>query len=154
MSQSDYIKFKKTSSELNINKFPRLLVQSAYLNNKEYLIENSQNNHVTFNQLKPQNIIKIYGMEVLKQTYSNCVKNCQLLNCYPKSNFQEHPVIGNQYNPTVKIGVLSGVKVGEPKCIYKNDGLYCNKNKILKPIPYIKEIRYIKYKKMIEKYKK
>lgn len=150
MSQSDYIKFKKTSSELNKNNFPRLLVQSAYLNNQGYYLENQNNIHVTFNQLKPPNITKVYGMEVITNTYSNCVDNSKSLYCYPKSNYRDHPVIGNQYNPTVKTGSLSGGNVGEPKCIYMEDGLYCNNNKILKPITYTKNIHYINYKKIIE----
>jgi hypothetical protein len=148
MSQSDYIKLKKTSAVLNKNNFPQLLIQSSYLDNKGYYLENKENDHITFNQLKSPSITKIYGMEVVTETYTNCVKNSKSLICYPKSNYKPQSVIGNQYNPTVKTGSLSGSNVGEPKCIYMDDGLYCNNNKVLKPITYLNNIHYINYKKI------
>lgn len=135
MSQSDYIKYRKTSAILNKNNFPPLLEQSVYLNNEAYYIENQDNIHVTPNQLISPICVKIYGMELNKNRYSRTVENSKNLHCFKKSNYKVPNVIVTQPNVMSK-----PVHVG---CV--DDNLYCNSNKYLKPITYIKDIKYDKF---------
>lgn len=145
MSQSDYIKYKKTSAILKKNKFSPILDQSTYLNNEEYYFENQSNHHITPNQLISPQCTKVYGMEINKETYSKCLLNSKKLKCPVKSNFVVHNVIGNQYNPSVKATPI------HKDCIHVDENLYCNKNKYLKPITYINDIDYSVYIRVKDK---
>jgi hypothetical protein len=70
MSQSDYIKYKKMSQELKINKLPPVLEPDDYISYKEYALENSiKNTKLTYNQLQPPNKIMVMNME---KTVTNC----------------------------------------------------------------------------------
>ena len=70
MSQSDYIKYKRTGVELKINKLPTLLEYSDYNSYKEYSLENSiQNTKNRYNSLIPDNTTIIWNME---KKVTNC----------------------------------------------------------------------------------
>jgi hypothetical protein len=145
MTQSDYIKLKKTSAMLKTNKFSPLLEQTTYLDNKIYYLENQENEHIMFNQLISPTCRKVYGMELNQETYAKCVEQSEKLNCYPHTNSKHRFVIGNQYNPSVN--AMSSNK--KKNCIFTDDAqsVYCKDNKNLKPISYLKDIHYINFKK-------
>jgi hypothetical protein len=71
MSQSDYIKYKKISTELkSLNKYPSVLQEDDYNLFKEYSLENTiQNTKLTFNQFQPPGFTIINGME---KKVTNC----------------------------------------------------------------------------------
>ena len=67
MSQSDYIKHLKTSTQLKLdasrNQLP-VFDSSVYLDYKEYVIENTViDTNITYNMLLPSNKQIIFGME-------------------------------------------------------------------------------------------
>jgi hypothetical protein len=134
MSQSDYIKYRKTSAILNKNKFPPLLEQGVYLNNQAYYIENQNNIHVTPNQLISPTCVRVYGLELNRDRYSKTITNSTNLYC-GKSNYKVPDVVITQ--PKIKS------KPVHLACA--DETLYCNKNNYLKPITYIKDIKYSKF---------
>jgi hypothetical protein len=70
MSQSDYIKYKRTSNELKYNDYNAVFNTGDYIDLKQYSLENSiTNNKLTFNQLTPTGSKRIFNME--KRT-TNC----------------------------------------------------------------------------------
>lgn len=70
MSQSDYIKYKKISTELKNNKLPTILDPHNYSSYKEYALENTiQNTKFTYNQLQPANKTVIFDIE---KKVTNC----------------------------------------------------------------------------------
>jgi hypothetical protein len=65
MSQSDYIKFKKVSTELKINKFPPTFESSDYTSFIAYNLETSiTNTKPSLDQLVPSSSQLIFGMKI------------------------------------------------------------------------------------------
>lgn len=66
MSQSDYIKYKKTKTELkDKNKFPSVLSSNNHINYKQYNLENAiTNNKITYNKLAPTNKQIVFDIEI------------------------------------------------------------------------------------------
>ena len=97
MSQSDYIKYKKTSVQLKINEFPPIHDSNTYDELKNYALENTiQNSKITYNQLIPSNKIIVFSME--KSTVNTCLSNfplCQNTN----SRANRRPLLITQYDP-------------------------------------------------------
>lgn len=96
MSQSDYIKYKKTSIELtSLNKYPPVFQEDIYNSFKEYSLENTiQNTKLTFNQLQPPGKIIINNME---KTVSNCPQFPICKDTHTRSN--RKPLGGAFYYP-------------------------------------------------------
>jgi hypothetical protein len=70
MSQSDYIKYKKTSNKLKYNDYGAVFHTGEYIDLKQYSLENSiTNSKLTLNQLTPTSSKRIFNME--KRT-ANC----------------------------------------------------------------------------------
>ena len=64
MSQSDYLKYKRISTELKINKLDPIFNPHDYLSYKEFSLENSiPNTKITYNQLVLPNKKMIFNME-------------------------------------------------------------------------------------------
>jgi hypothetical protein len=64
MSQSDYLKYKRVSTELKINDQPRVFPTQEYIDYKQYSMENAtKNTKITYNQLIPPNRKIIFNME-------------------------------------------------------------------------------------------
>jgi hypothetical protein len=90
MSQSDYIKYKKTSTELKRNKLPDLLEYANYNSYKGYSLENTtQNAKITYNQLIPPNKTIIWNME--KTVTANCPKFAICNNTTSRPNKKIYP---------------------------------------------------------------
>lgn len=73
MSQGDYLKYKKTSVELRINKLEPILNNNDYIQFKEYALENkiiSSSKKLTYNKLLPSNTKIVFDME--KKNTGNC----------------------------------------------------------------------------------
>ena len=72
MSQGDYLKYKKTSVELRINKLDSILNNSDYIKYKEYALENKiiSSQKLTYNKLLPSNTKIVFDME--KKNTGNC----------------------------------------------------------------------------------
>jgi hypothetical protein len=75
MSQSDYIKYKKTSTKLRIdnssvhNKEPPVFDSSDYTDFKQYHLENTINNtSPTFNYIVPSGRHSVFGMDKVVST--------------------------------------------------------------------------------------
>jgi hypothetical protein len=84
MSQSDYIKYKKVSRELKINKLNPILDSQEYIDYKQYALENTTptrpnyvynggtstttNGKLSYNQLVPANKKIIFGIERSRTT--------------------------------------------------------------------------------------
>ena len=85
MSQSDYIKFKKTKNKLNdLKRFPSVLESQDYTDFIQYGIETSvqQNTYIKpqFNQLTPITDTTVFGMKVNPNCPAdliNSFKTCQ-----------------------------------------------------------------------------
>ena len=64
MSQSDYIKYKRTSNELKYNDYGAVFNTGEYIDLKQYSLENSiTNSKLTLNQLTPTGSKRIFNME-------------------------------------------------------------------------------------------
>lgn len=95
MSQSDYIKHKRTSNELRINELPNLLEYNHYNSYKGYSLENTIiNTKIRYNQLIPSGRIDIWNME---KTVSNCSTFIICRNTHTRSNKKTYPL---NYNET------------------------------------------------------
>lgn len=73
MSQGDYLKYKKISVELKINKLEPILNNDDYIQYKEYALENkitSSSKKLTYNKLLPPNTKNIFDIE--KKNTGNC----------------------------------------------------------------------------------
>ena len=74
MSQNEYIKYKKTATELKINKLPNTFDYETYNSYKAYSLENSVSNTKTqYNQLIPSGRTLVWNME---KKVTNCPKIC------------------------------------------------------------------------------
>ena len=90
MSQSDYIKHKKTATELKINELPNLLEYNNYNSYKGYSLENTiQNTKIRYNQLIPSGKTLIWNME---KTVSNCPTFVLCRNTTSRPNKKTYPV--------------------------------------------------------------
>ena len=67
MSQSDYIKYKRVSTELKkLSELPSVMEARQYTDFKEFSLENTITNDKTqYNKLFPENSINVFGMEKL-----------------------------------------------------------------------------------------
>jgi hypothetical protein len=89
MSQSDYIKYKKTATELKKNKLPSVFEYTKYNSYKGYSLENTiQNNKLKYNQLIPSGRTFIWDME---KTVSNCPTFALCNNTTTRSNKKIYP---------------------------------------------------------------
>jgi hypothetical protein len=102
MSQSDYIKYKKTSNKLSIdnsslhNKEPPVFVSSDYTDFKQYHLENTINNtRPTFNYIVPSGNHLVFGMD---KVVSNCPTfiDCSNTNLRPN----RIPMSASRFTPT------------------------------------------------------
>ena len=122
MSQSDYIKYKRTRSELGIGKLPNILEPSQYESFVNYAVENTvKNNKVVYSQLIPQNTQTIYNMEVAETKY--CVPFQICTNTNTRSN--RTPILS-------PIGSIQPGKYNKIQTVYcckciKGRNCYCNK---------------------------
>ena len=95
MSQSDYIKFKKTSNSLKTQKFPPVFSSGRYSSFKTFNLENTiQNSKLTFNLLKPASKQIVFGME-------KNVVNCPTFPLCTNTNLRTNRVAlsGSQISP-------------------------------------------------------
>lgn len=89
MSQSDYIKYKKTSIELKRNKLPNTFDYDTYNSYKDYSLENSVLNTKTrYNQLIPSGTTLVWNME---KTITNCPTIAMCNNTTSRSNKKSYP---------------------------------------------------------------
>jgi hypothetical protein len=102
MSQSDYIKYKKTSNKLAIdnkstnNKEPPVFVSSDYIDFKQYHLENTINNTSrTFNYILPPTHKLIFNMDKV-------VTNCPTFIDCSNTNFRPNrvPMLQSFFTPT------------------------------------------------------
>jgi hypothetical protein len=94
MSQSDYIKYKKTSIELKRNKFPNTFDYDTYNSYKDYSLENSVLNTKTrYNQLIPSGTTLVWNME---KTITNCPTIAMCNNTTSRSNKKSYPANYNE----------------------------------------------------------
>lgn len=93
MSQSDYIKYKKTAIDLKINKLPNLLEYANYNSYKGYSLENSvQNTKSRYNQLVPSGRTLVWNIE---KTVSNCPTFAFCNNTTSRPNKKQYPASYN-----------------------------------------------------------
>lgn len=70
MSQSDYLNFKRVSTELNVNKYTPVFDIKEYIEFKEYsIVNNIINTKLTYNQLQQPGYQNIFNME---KKITNC----------------------------------------------------------------------------------
>jgi hypothetical protein len=96
MSQSDYLKFKRISTELKVGKLDPIFNPEDYLSYKEFSLENSiQNTKLTYNQLLLPNRTKIFNMEKM-------VNSCPSFNACKNTNLRTNRklMLSSQINPT------------------------------------------------------
>ena len=75
MSQSDYLKYKRISTELKINKLDPIFHPNDYLSYKEFSLENSIiNEKINYNQLILPNKNMVFNMEknICPLTFNTC----------------------------------------------------------------------------------
>ena len=102
MSQSDYIKYKKTINELKTRKLPAVLDSQDYTLFKTYSLEtNIPNTKIESNQLVPAGRQVIFDMEMKTST-------CPKFIMCTKTNTRPNRVLNNGLNST-----------GLPACILK-----------------------------------
>jgi len=94
MSQSDYIKFVKTSSRLRLdasrNQLP-VFDSSTYLDYKEYVLENTiPNNKIVYHMLKPIGKQIVFDMELKT---ANCPTTYECINTNKRANRKPLPPI-------------------------------------------------------------
>lgn len=92
MSQSDYIKYKKMSTELKrMNKLEPILESNQYISYKNYALENKiQNTKITYNQLLLPNRTQIFNME---KKVTDCPVFTTCLNTNLRANRKLHTQI-------------------------------------------------------------
>jgi hypothetical protein len=102
MSQSDYIKYKKTSTKLRIdnssvhNKEPPVFVSSDYTDFKQYHLENTINNtSPTFNYIVQDGRHLVFGMDKM---VSNCPTFIDCMNTNLRAN--RVPMSDSRFTPT------------------------------------------------------
>ena len=84
MSQSDYLKYKRISTELKINKLSNVFSPSDYVGYKEYSLENTiYNTKIRYNQLKPSNKTIVFNMEKTKNSDCPTFITCKNTNTRP-----------------------------------------------------------------------
>jgi hypothetical protein len=87
MSQSDYLKYLRVSTQLSLdaskNQLP-VFDPSIYLNYKEYVLENTiKNNNITYNLIKPDKEVIIFDME---KNPNNCPTTYECINTNNRKN--------------------------------------------------------------------
>lgn len=102
MSQSDYIKYKKTSTKLRIdnssvnNKEPPVFGSSDYIDFKQYHLENTINDtSLTFNYIVQDGRHLVFGMDKVVSTCPNFI-DCSNTNLRPN----RVPMLSSQFTPT------------------------------------------------------
>lgn len=97
MSQGDYLKYKKISRELKINKLKPILNEDDYIQFKEYDLENKFiNTKLTYNKLLPPNTKNIFDIE--KKNTGNCPTFIVCNNTNTRSN--RKLLLSTQFTPT------------------------------------------------------
>jgi hypothetical protein len=102
MSQSDYIKFKKTSTKLRIdnksinNKEPAVFVSSDYTDFKQYHLENTiKNTSPTFNYIVQDGRQIVFGMDKVVSACPEFI-DCHGTNLRPN----RVPISASRFTPT------------------------------------------------------
>lgn len=97
MSQSDYIRYKKTGTQLKINKLDPVLNNQDYLAYTDYNLENTiTNTKINYNHLTLPNTQNVFNME--RPNIANCPNFilCQNTNTRPN----RVKLVGTQITPT------------------------------------------------------
>ena len=120
MSQSDYIKYKRVSTQLANNKFPPIFDPENYVDYKEYSLENTIfNTRYRYNQLIPPNKTIVFDME--KSVSNTCAQNFAVCkNTNLRSN--KIPLLRSQITPK-PLRPLTNEQLG--KSIQKLDICLC-----------------------------
>lgn len=92
MSQSDYLKYKKISTELkSLSKMDSILDTNQYTDYKNYSLENKiQNTKISYDKLIPTGKIMILNME---KKVTNCPTFPTCTNTVNRLNRKTHPQI-------------------------------------------------------------
>jgi hypothetical protein len=124
MSQSDYIKYKKTSVQLkDLSNHPPILVPSDYTSFLNYNLENTiTNTKINYHQLIPSNTQIIFNMEKIP---TNCPSFITCFGTQGRTNRQLKTPIGtpkiNKYTkfPNITPKYKIKCKCKNTKCICK-----------------------------------
>lgn len=133
MSQSDYLKYKKTGTLLRINntspaieEFPSVFPTQDYISYKDYNLENNiTNTKITYNQLRPPNKQIVFGME--KSNVSNCPAFllCNGTNSRPnRANLRQYQITPRPVRKYVKDPTNPNTDC-KLKCKCKNTSCVC-----------------------------
>lgn len=125
MSQSDYIKYKKTSTVLKeLKKFEPVLSNENYIHFKQYnAVNNIINTETLLNELKPNNMNIVFNMQIKTTncpSYSQC--NALITNRIPMKDIYFTPkpmkkyVKQQAYYKTACNCMLNSVHTSENKC--------------------------------------
>ena len=99
MSQSDYLKHKKTAHILKEDKLPPVLSGSDYASYKRYQIVNTvENDETNYGELVPQGKKKIFGMEL---SVTNCPSFILCQNTNTRNNRVPVPTIYSDCKPLI-----------------------------------------------------
>jgi hypothetical protein len=126
MSQSDYIKYKKTGVQLKtLSKQPSVLTPKTYTAYMNYNLENTiPNTKITYNRLIPANRQIVFGAErsvTSCPTFAVCGGTNTRANRRPLLAWQAHPTPRPKY---VKDPMNYRAKYGM-KCVCKNVKCVC-----------------------------
>ena len=96
MSQSDYIRYKKTAIQLKINKLEPVLTNEDYIAYTDFHLENTiPNTKINYNHLTPTNTQIIFDME--RQNINNCPNFLLCKNTNQRPNRVK--LVGTQITP-------------------------------------------------------
>ena len=97
MSQSDYIRYKKTGIQLKINKLDPILNNQDYIAYTDYNLENTvTNSKINYNHLAVPNTQNVFNMERPHVTNCPTFKLCKNTNTRPN----RVKLFGTQITPT------------------------------------------------------
>jgi len=121
MSQSDYLKYLKVSTQMSLdankNQLP-IFEPSTYLNYKEFVLQNTiKNTNITYNLIKPIGEVIVFDIEknpINCPTINECINTNNRLNRKPMSSVYFTP----------KIQPLNWEQ--RKNAIWKKNGCVCN----------------------------
>lgn len=129
MAQSDYLKYKRVTTQLKINgsNFASVLNAQDYVNYKEYALEKSiVNNKTIYNRITPTGIQPIFGMDKV-------VTNCPDFLVCSGTNSRPYrvPMLASLFTPTPQALSIKATKNAANqksgcKCVL--DSKYTNAN--------------------------
>jgi len=136
MSQSDYIKYRRISEQLQLdaskNQLP-VMTQTNYLDYKEYVLENTiKSNSVVYNLLTPSGEQIVFGME---KRAANCPTTYECINT--NKRLHRVPLPSVYFTPTPQpLNWFQRKK-------WQNNGCICKLNSVIS-LPYVcKTCNYI-----------